>query len=153
MTAPIRIHDALFVPHLGLLYFFGATPRISTPATLTAQLKKKGAVVSTAERGVQSITPALGGLLHEDTTFLESGLFYGAFLNMEYGSVSEITAGYSGSSLVRRREVRVENWTPEHVELSRAVAKDLDGKAIDALTRASQLRILALSALDRKSVV
>lgn len=147
MTAPIRIHDALFVPHLGLLFFFGATPRLSSPSTLTAQLKKNGDVLSTAECGAQPITPALGGLLHEDTTFLESGLFYGAVLNMEHGSVSEVTAGYSGSPLVRRREVRVENWAPEHIELSRSVASDLDAKAIDALTRASQLRILALSAL------
>lgn len=147
MTAPIRIHDALFVPHLGLLFFFGATPRISTPSTLTAQLKKMGDVVSVTQCGAQPITPALGGLLYEDTTFLESGLFYGAFLNMESGSVSEVTAGYSGSSLVRRRDVRVENWTPEHIELSRAVAKDLDAKAVDALTRSSQLQILALSAL------
>ncbi|SDL96769.1 hypothetical protein [Arthrobacter sp. ok362] len=147
MTPPIRIHDALYVPHLRCLYYFGATPRIADPSSLTVQFKKDGRVLSKTQSGVHPVTPGLDGLLHSDVVFLESGLFYGAVLDVDGDYVDEVTAGFSGSTLVRRREVRVQEWRPEHVELSAVVASELDASAVDALTRASQLRILALSAL------
>lgn len=144
---PVRIHDAMYVPHLRLLYFFGAAPRITAPATLTLQFKKESAVATTMQAGVQPISPSLGGLLYENIAFLESGFFYGVGLNLGPEEVQEVTAGYSGSTLVRRRDVRIEDWRSEYVDLSVKVAQTLDGASVDALVRASQLRILALSAL------
>lgn len=147
MTPPIRIFDAVYIPHLRALYYFGSTTRITSPATLTVQFRKRNRILSTVQTGVQPISPALGGLLYGDILFLENGFFYGIFLDLDADSVDEITASFSGSSLVRRRPVTVEKWPAERVALSTRVAQDLDKEAVDQLTRSSQLRILAQSAL------
>ncbi|WP_314324571.1 hypothetical protein [Paenarthrobacter ilicis] len=147
MTPPIRLHDAIYIPNLQCLFFFGQTPRVDKPATLTVELKDGLEWRNTHQVGAQPINTASLGLIHEDIVFFESGFFYGLIPNIGKEDVSEVTAGYSGSSVVRRRPVAQVDWNSDQIALSQRVASDLDARSVDQLTRASQLRILALSSL------
>lgn len=143
---PIRIYSSSYISHLRMLYFFGATPRPTVPVTLTVELRASGRVKRTLQSGVQPLSVGSAGLIHGDLTYLESGYYYGAVSNVDVGAFDDITAACSASPLVRRRIVEIEdwdNWRDNAVE----IASRLDPSAIDRLTRASQLRILAISAL------